>query len=93
MKPSPRLLTALALALTLPAIQAQETPKGPQRPAMTSKLPVVAVDKLEARLEKVRFDSKSGHFEPFLKGISAEFVDFSRDGKSVVYVSFPEGIL
>jgi len=45
------------------------------------------------RGELVRFDSKSGHFEPFLKGISAEFVDFSRDGKSVVYVSFPEGIL
>jgi len=45
------------------------------------------------RGELVRFDSKSGHFEPFLKGISAEFVDFSRDGKSVVYVSAPEGIL
>ena len=45
------------------------------------------------RGELVRFDSKSGHFEPFLKGISAEFVDFSRDGKSVVYVSSPEGIL
>ena len=32
-------------------------------------------------------------FEPFLSGISAEFVSFSKDGKSVVYVSYPESIL
>ena len=30
---------------------------------------------------------------PFLGGISAEGVSFSRDGKSVAYVSYPEGIL
>ncbi|WP_035602895.1 hypothetical protein [Haloferula sp. BvORR071] len=77
MKPSPRLLTALALALTLPAIQAQETPKEPQRPAMTSKLPVVAADKLEARLEKVRFDSKSST-------IGLEFVLTNRSEKEAI---------
>ena len=45
------------------------------------------------RGELVRFNSKSQNFEPFLGGISAESVDFSRDGKSVAYVSYPEGIL
>jgi DNA-binding winged helix-turn-helix (wHTH) protein/Tol biopolymer transport system component len=45
------------------------------------------------RGELVRFNSKSHTFEPFLGGISAESVDFSRDGKSVAYVSYPEGIL
>jgi dipeptidyl aminopeptidase/acylaminoacyl peptidase len=31
--------------------------------------------------------------QPFLNGISAEFVAFSRDEKSVAYVTYPEGIL
>ena len=43
--------------------------------------------------ELCRFDSRSGQFQPFLRGISAEFVSFSKDGKYVAYVSFPEGIL
>jgi len=45
------------------------------------------------RGELVRYDAKSGQFQPFLKGISAEFVSFSKDGESVAYVSYPEGIL
>lgn len=45
------------------------------------------------RGELVRFDRKSGQFKPFLAGISAEFVSFSSDGKSVAYVSYPSGIL
>jgi DNA-binding winged helix-turn-helix (wHTH) protein/Tol biopolymer transport system component len=45
------------------------------------------------RGELVRFDAKSGHFQPFLAGISAEFVSFSSNGKSVAYVSYPEGVL
>jgi Tol biopolymer transport system component len=36
---------------------------------------------------------ESGSFKPWLGGITAEFVTFSPDGKSVAYVSFPEGIL
>jgi Tol biopolymer transport system component len=31
--------------------------------------------------------------QPYLGGISAEFLSFSRDGKSVAYVSFPDGVL
>jgi len=41
----------------------------------------------------VRFDAKSGRFQPFLAGISAEVVTFSGNGKSVAYVSYPEGVL
>lgn len=45
------------------------------------------------RGELVRYDGQSGHFQPFLGGVSAEFAEFSKDGKSVAYVSFPDGIL
>jgi Tol biopolymer transport system component/DNA-binding winged helix-turn-helix (wHTH) protein len=45
------------------------------------------------RGELVRFDSTSRQLLPFLDGISAEFLAFSPDGKSVAYVTFPEGIL
>jgi Tol biopolymer transport system component/DNA-binding winged helix-turn-helix (wHTH) protein len=45
------------------------------------------------RGELVHFDARSGQFQPFLAGISAEFVSFSNDGKSVAYVSYPEGVL
>lgn len=45
------------------------------------------------RGELSRYDARSKQFHPFLKGISAEGVAFSRDGESVAYVSYPEGIL
>jgi Tol biopolymer transport system component len=45
------------------------------------------------RGELSRLDQKSGQLAPFLGGISAEFVSFSRDGKFIAYVSFPDGIL
>ncbi|WP_433975894.1 protein kinase domain-containing protein [Tunturiibacter lichenicola] len=45
------------------------------------------------RGELIRFDAQSRQFQSFLAGISAEFVSFSRDGKSVAYVSYPDGIL
>ncbi len=45
------------------------------------------------RGELVHLNSKSRQFQPFLSGISAEFVTFSNDGKYVAYVSYPEGIL
>ena len=45
------------------------------------------------RGELTRYDSKSGQFVPFLSGISADSVRFSRDGQWVAYVTFPEGEL
>ncbi len=45
------------------------------------------------RGELERGESKSGRFTPFLSGISAEDVAFSKDGQWVAYVSYPEGIL
>ena len=47
----------------------------------------------QLRGELVHYDAKSGEFLPYLSGISAEFVDFSRDRKWVTYVSFPEHTL
>jgi Tol biopolymer transport system component len=43
--------------------------------------------------ELVRYDGKSGEFLPFLSGISAEHVAFSKDGQWVAYVTYPDGIL
>ena len=45
------------------------------------------------RGELTRYDLKSGRFESYLGGISAEYVSFSKDGQWVAYVSFPEGTL
>jgi eukaryotic-like serine/threonine-protein kinase len=45
------------------------------------------------RGELTRYDSKSGQFSPFLGGISAEYVAGSKDGKWVLYVSYPDGTL
>ena len=46
-----------------------------------------------ARGSLVRYDPKSGQFVPFLSGISAEGVSFSKHGQRVCYARFPEGTL
>ncbi len=45
------------------------------------------------RGELMRYDSKSRQFRPFLGGISAEYMSFSKDGQWIAYVSFRDGIL
>lgn len=47
----------------------------------------------QARGELVRYDSHSHQFVPYLGGISAQMLDFSRDGQWVTYVTYPEGAL
>lgn len=47
----------------------------------------------KSRGELVRYDAQSKLLMPFLSGISAEHVSFSRDGEWVAYVAFPEGTL
>ncbi len=47
----------------------------------------------QLRGELQRFDSKTGAFVPFLKGMSADFAEFSRDGHWLLYAGYPEGTL
>jgi eukaryotic-like serine/threonine-protein kinase len=47
----------------------------------------------QPRGELVRYDARSRQFVPYLSGISAYGVSFSRDGVWVAYVTYPEGIL
>jgi Tol biopolymer transport system component len=43
--------------------------------------------------ELVRYDSKRKDFEPFLDGRSLAHLSFSRDGKWLAYIAYPEGTL
>jgi Tol biopolymer transport system component len=45
------------------------------------------------RGELTRYDRSTRQFVPFLSGISADELNFSRDGKWVAYVAYPEGTL
>ncbi len=45
------------------------------------------------RGELMRYDAQSRRLMPFLNGISAEYVAFSKDGQWATYVSYPEGSL
>jgi Tol biopolymer transport system component/predicted Ser/Thr protein kinase len=47
----------------------------------------------QARGELVQFDARAKQFVPYLAGISASELDFSRDGKWVAYVTYPEHTL
>jgi Tol biopolymer transport system component len=48
---------------------------------------------VQPKAELVHYDAPSGQFVPFLGGISAGDVDFSRDGQWVAYVTYPDGSL
>jgi eukaryotic-like serine/threonine-protein kinase len=54
------------------------------------KLFVVGV---QQRAELVRYDSKSGEFIPYLGGMSAGDVEFSRDQQWISYISYPDNSL
>jgi Tol biopolymer transport system component len=53
----------------------------------------IFADGFQGRGELVRYDSKSRQFVTYLSGISAGELDFSRDGKWVAYIVYPEGTL
>jgi Tol biopolymer transport system component len=40
--------------------------------------------------ELVRYDAGSGRFVPYLSGISAQELDYSRDGQWIVFTTYPE---
>jgi eukaryotic-like serine/threonine-protein kinase len=63
-----------------------------------SPAPALAGDRLfvvgeQQRGQLERLDVKSRQFVPFLNGISAGQTDFSRDGKWVTYISYPDSFL
>ena len=64
---------------------------GPPLPSSDGKR--LFAEGLLRRGELVRYESSSRQFAPFLSGISAGELDFSRDGKWVAYVSYPERTL
>jgi eukaryotic-like serine/threonine-protein kinase len=64
--------------------------QGPQPSNDGSKLFALGV---QGRGELVRYDATSKQFVPYLSGISADAVDFSRDGQWITYVAVPEGTL
>ena len=47
----------------------------------------------QRRAELVRYDPNANQLVPYLAGISAGELDFSRDGKWITYASYPEGDL
>jgi serine/threonine protein kinase/Tol biopolymer transport system component len=51
------------------------------------------VEASQGRGELVRYDEQSKQFVPFLSGISAGELDFSRDGKWIAYATYPDGAL
>jgi Tol biopolymer transport system component len=48
---------------------------------------------VKRRGELARYDAKTQRFESYLPNVSAEHLDFSRDGEWVAYVTYPEGDL
>ncbi|HUB81891.1 MAG TPA: protein kinase [Bryobacteraceae bacterium] len=45
------------------------------------------------RGEAIRYDKWRNSFVPLLQGISADFVTFSKSGRWIAYVTFPDGVL
>jgi Tol biopolymer transport system component len=45
------------------------------------------------RAEVVRYNKNRDEFQPYLSGVSAEGMAFSRDGQWAAYVSYPDGVL
>jgi len=66
--------------------------------AYFSPAPALSGDRLfvigeQQRAQLQRLDAKSQQFIPFINGIAAGESDFSRDGKWVTYVSYPDSLL
>ncbi|MGA2170845.1 MAG: protein kinase [Terracidiphilus sp.] len=45
------------------------------------------------RGELERYDPKTKSMQPFLPGVSGQFLTFTRDGQHIAWVSYPEGML
>jgi Tol biopolymer transport system component/DNA-binding winged helix-turn-helix (wHTH) protein len=47
----------------------------------------------QRRGELVRYNAKTGQFDIYLSGLSADHVEFSRDGQWIAYSTYPEGLI
>jgi Tol biopolymer transport system component/DNA-binding winged helix-turn-helix (wHTH) protein len=56
----------------------------------STSFPAIGVDRLG---ELQRFDARTNDWKPLLDGLSAEQAEFSRDGKRVAYVTYPQQTL
>ena len=74
-------------------IQLTSGPINYQNPALSPNGKKIFTIGGRPRGELLHYDLKSLRLKPYLSGISAEHLDFSRDGRWVTYVTFPEGIL
>lgn len=50
-------------------------------------------ESLQTRGELERYDAKTGRLSPYLGGISADGISFSKDGAWMAYVTFPGGAI
>jgi eukaryotic-like serine/threonine-protein kinase len=89
-----------ALAREGTLLHRQTTPAPLTASPMTLSSPVVSRDGTKLfvvgatyRGELTRYDVRARQFSPFLGGISAEYISFSRDGQWVAWVTYPEGVL
>jgi len=48
---------------------------------------------LQSRGELMRYETRTGRLSPYLSGISAQGINFSKDGAWMAYVTFPQGEL
>jgi serine/threonine protein kinase/Tol biopolymer transport system component len=74
-------------------VQLTSGPTNTGAPALDPDGKRVFVQTLQARGELVRWDTGTHEFRPFLSAIQASALDFSKDGKWVAYVTFPDGNL
>jgi Tol biopolymer transport system component/tRNA A-37 threonylcarbamoyl transferase component Bud32 len=78
-----------------PPIPVQLT-RGPvqfRRPIFTRDGRSILANGWHARGELTRFDPASGGLAPYARGLSAEWLTHSRDGRWIAYVTYPEGEL
>ena len=78
---------AQALTLVLLGAAATWTLKGSVGPSVVS--PVLA----NGPAVLVGYEPKEGQFSPYLQGIAADGVDFSRDARWAAFTTYPEGVL
>jgi Tol biopolymer transport system component len=74
-------------------VQLTAGPMSFSRPALSRDGKRIFVLGEKLRGELVRYDDKSNQFVPYLAGVSAVGLAFSRDGNWVTYVAYPEGTL